>query len=250
MAARASGSSGSGHKRSGTTASAATFGDIASLETQLSHKFKNPELLRRALSHASAGSESNERLEFLGDRVLGLIVAERLYGEFPLETEGGLTVRLHAIVRREACAKAAEAVGLAPHLIMAPGDLKSGGRNNSTILADAYEAVIAALYLDGGLEAAKAFVLRYWDEAFASLSPGLKDAKTALQEWAQSGALKEKIEPHYVVKSRSGPDHAPRFVIEVRIPGLEPQRGEGATKRDAEQDAAARTLRQLGVWKE
>ena len=161
MAARASGNSGSGHKRSGTTASAATYseGNLASLAKRLSYQFKNPELLRRALSHASAGSESNERLEFLGDRVLGLIVAERLYGEFPLETEGGLTVRLHAIVRREACARAAEAAGLAPHLIMAPGDSKSGGRNNSTILADAYEAVIAALYLDGGLEAAKGFVL-------------------------------------------------------------------------------------------
>src|SRR5258705_7158505 len=252
MAARASGKSGSGRSPSATNGWAAgrSKDDVASLESRLSHRFKNPELLRRALSHASAGSESNERLEFLGDRVLGLIVAERVYGEFPSETEGSLTVRLHAMVRREACAKAAEAAGLAPHLIMAPGESKSGGPNNSAILADACEAVIAALYLDGGLKAAKTFVLRYWDEAFATLAPERKDAKTALQEWAQSGALKEKVEPNYVVKERIGPDHAPPFVIEVRIAGVEPQRGEGATKRDAEQDAAARTLRHLGVWKQ
>ena len=193
---------------------------------------------------------SNERLEFLGDRVLGLIVAERLYGEYPSETEGGLAVRLNALVKREACVKAAEAAGLAPHLIMASAESKSGGRNKSAILAGACEAVIAALYLDGGLEAAKAFVLRYWDEAFATLAPELRDAKTALQEWAQSGALKEKLQPNYVVKERSGPDHAPRFVVEVRLTGLEPQRGEGATKRDAEQAAAAHALRHLGIWKE
>jgi len=216
----------------------------------LSHRFETPELLRRALSHASVGSESNERLEFLGDRVLGIIVAERLYGEFPSESEGGLAVRLNALVKREACAKAAEAAGLAPHLIMASAESKSGGRQKAAILAGACEAVIAALYLDGGFEAARAFVLRYWDDAFATLAPELRDAKTALQEWTQSGALKEKVQPNYVVKERSGPDHAPRFVIEVRIAGLEPQRGEGATKRDAEQDAAARALRHLGVWAE
>jgi ribonuclease III len=217
---------------------------------RLGHTFSDSRLLTRALSHASIGTDSNERLEFLGDRVLGLIVAERLHQEFPAETEGGLAVRLNALVRREACAKVAEAAGLAPHLIMAGSEHASGGRNKAAILAGACEAVIAALYLDGGMNAAKAFVMRYWEDAFSTLAPELRDAKTALQEWAQSGALKEKVQPVYVVKERSGPDHAPMFVVEVRVPDHRPQSGEGPTKRDAEQDAARRMLQSLGLWKE
>jgi ribonuclease-3 len=193
---------------------------------------------------------SNERLEFLGDRVLGLIVAKRLYDDHPEETEGGLAVRLNRLVKREACAKVAEAAGLAPFLIMASAEAASGGRQKTAILSDACEALIAALYLDGGIEAARNFVMHYWHDAFATSVPELRDAKTALQEWAQSGALKDKVQPAYVVTERSGPDHAPSFSIEVRIPGHEPQRGEGLTKRDAEQDAAARLLQRLGVWKE
>src|SRR6185295_15581878 len=191
MAARGSGKSGSGRSRSGTTGSANSRAEhpLADIEAQLGHRFCAPSLLRRDLSHASIGSESNERLEFLGDRVLGLIVADRLYALYPNETEGGLAVRLNALVRREACARVAEAAGLAPHLIMAGAEHASGGRNKAAILAGACEAVIAALYLDGGLAAAEAFVRRYWDDAFATLSPELRDAKTALQEWAQSGVL-------------------------------------------------------------
>jgi ribonuclease III len=216
----------------------------------LGHTFSDPQLLTRALTHASIGSQSNERLEFLGDRVLGLIVADRLYGEFPAETEGGLAVRLNALVRREACARVAEAAGLAPHLIMAGSEHASGGRNKAAILAGACESVIAALYLDGGMNAAKGFVTRYWQGAFSTLAPELRDAKTALQEWAQSGALKQKVQPAYVVTERSGPDHAPMFVVEVRVPDHKPQKGEGPTKRDAEQDAARGMLQSLGLWKE
>jgi ribonuclease-3 len=207
-------------------------------------------MLIRALSHASIGAGSNERLEFLGDRVLGLIVAERLHAEYPEETEGGLAVRLNALVRREACAKVAEAAGLQQHLIMAGAEQASGGRNKSAILAGACEAVIAALYLDGGMDAAKAFVTRYWGVAFSTFAPELRDAKTAFQEWAQSGVLREKVQPIYAVKERSGPDHAPMFTVEVKVPGHEPQKGEGPTKRDAEQDAAKRMLQRLGVWKQ
>jgi ribonuclease-3 len=224
--------------------------DLAALEERLGHRFKNRELLSLALSHASIGAESNERLEFLGDRVLGLIVAERLYDGYPGEAEGGLAVRLNALVRQEACAKVGEAVGLAPHLIMASSESGSGGRRKSAILAGACEAVIAAVYLDGGIEAARRFVLRYWDELFATLKPELRDAKTALQEWAQSGTRTEKAQPVYAVKQRSGPDHAPLFTVEVRIPGEESEQGEGSTKRDAEQDAAHRMLLRLGLWKE
>ena len=166
----------------------------------------------------------------------------------PGEAEGGLAVRLNALVRREACAKVGEAAGLAPHLIMASSESGSGGRRKSAILAGACEAVIAAVYLDGGMEAARRFVLSYWEELFATLKPELRDAKTALQEWAQSRA--EKAPPVYAVKQRLGPDHAPVFTVEVRIPGEESEQGEGSTKRDAEQDAARRMLLRLGLWKE
>jgi ribonuclease-3 len=220
------------------------------LDEKLGHRFADPGLIRRALTHASLGAESNERLEFLGDRVLGLIVAERLYAEFPDVPEGGLAVRLNALVRGETCARIAEAAGLAPHLRMASAEAGSGGRQKSAILAGAAEAVIAALYLDGGLEAAREFVMRYWEEAFRALDADLRDAKTALQEWAQSGALEKKMQPSYSVKERIGPDHAPVFTVEVRIPGLDPETGEGSTKRDAEQDAARRMLTRLGKWKE
>jgi ribonuclease-3 len=224
--------------------------ELAALEERLGHHFRNRELLNLALSHASIGAASNERLEFLGDRVLGLIVAERLYADYPGEAEGGLAVRLNALVRREACAKAGEAVGLAPYLIMAAAESGSGGRRKGAILAGACEAVIAAVYLDGGMDAARRFVLRYWQELFASLKAELRDAKTALQEWAQAGARADKAQPVYAVKQRMGPDHAPIFTVEVRIPGKESEQGEGSTKRDAEQDAARRMLLRLGLWKE
>src|SRR5438309_389050 len=171
MAARTSGKSGNGPSPSVTAGSAksSTELDLAALEDQLGHRFKDRQLLSLALSHASIGAASNERLEFLGDRVLGLIIAERLFADYPSEEEGGLAVRLNALVRREACARVGEAAGLAPHLIMAASESGSGGRRKSAILAGACEAVIAALYLDGGMEAARGFVLNYWEELFATL---------------------------------------------------------------------------------
>jgi ribonuclease-3 len=234
----------------GSVSSSADF-DAASLEERLGHRFAAPALLKRALSHASMGAHSNERLEFLGDRVLGLVIAQRLHAEYPGESEGGLAVRLNALVRREACAQVAERVALAPHLIMAAGEAASGGRKKSAILAGAVEAVIAALYIDGGFAAAEKFILSYWEEAFATLKPELRDAKTALQEWAQSGARRgSKSPPVYAMTGRTGPDHAPAFRVEVRVAGQDNVTGEGATKRDAEQDAARRMLQQLGVWTE
>ena len=221
---------------------------LAALQARLGHRFHDTALLSRALSHSSAGENSNERLEFLGDRVLGLVVAERLFAEFPALAEGGMAVRLNALVRREACTKAADAAGLGEYLLMAWSESSSGGRQKSAILAGACEAVIAAIYLDGGLEAARNFILRYWDEAFATLGVELRDAKTALQEWAQSGALKTKAQPAYAITERKGPDHAPVFTVEVTLAGVEPQKGEGPTKRDAEQDAARRMLITLGLW--
>jgi ribonuclease III len=224
--------------------------ELGALEEQLGHRFADPALLIRALSHASIGPSSNERLEFVGDRVLGLIVAEKLYAEFPDADEGGLAVRFNALVRRETCAKIGQAAGLAPYIIMAASESGSGGRQKSAILAGACEAVIAALYLDGGLETAKRFVLSHWNEAFAALKPEMRDAKTTLQEWAQSGALPTRAQPAYALKERSGPDHAPLFMVEVSIPGQESETGRGATKREAEQNAARGMLMRLGVWKE
>lgn len=222
---------------------------LAELEQRLRHHFASPGLLELALSHASIGTGGdNERLEFLGDRVLGLIIAERLYSEYPDEDEGGLAVRLNALVRRDACADAARSAGLAPFIAMANSESGSGGREKGGILAGACEAVIAALYLDGGMDAAKAFILHYWAPIFSRTEPELRDAKTALQEWAQSGALPEKPQPKYRVRQRLGPDHAPAFTVEVELPGIEPQAGEGPTKRAAEQAAARQMLVTLGVW--
>ena len=221
---------------------------LAALEEALGHHFADRSLLKRALTHASMGAEkSNERLEFLGDRVLGLVVAERLYTDFPGEAEGGLAVRLNALVRRDACARVAEAVGLPDHLVMAKSETAGGGRKRPLLLAGACEAVIAALYLDGGFEATRRFILKYWDAEFASLAPDLRDAKSALQEWSQ-GPKGPRAIPNYRIAEREGPDHAPSFKVEVKIGKLDPVVGEGATKRDAEQDAARRMLTHLGVW--
>jgi ribonuclease III len=251
MAARRPGNSGR-RKLSAPSGSAHEFTESSrqELEEKLGYRFSDPQLLLLALSHASVGDQSNERLEFVGDRVLGLVVSEALYAQYPSESEGGLAVRLNALVRRETCAKVAEDAGLAPHLIMAKAESGSGGRKKGAILGGACEAVIAAIYLDGGLDAARAFIMRYWRDAFAGLKPELRDAKTALQEWSQSPEREDKSQPRYSVTERIGPDHSPVFTVEVRIAGHEPASGEGPTKRDAEQAAARRLLHRLGVWTE
>ena len=218
------------------------------LEDHLGHFFKDKDLLKRALTHASADARaSNERLEFLGDRVLGLVIADKLHALFPQDSEGALALKLNALVRKEACAQAAEAAHLDAHLILAASEAGSGGRKKAVILAGACEAVIAALYLDGGMEAARAFILRYWDGQFGALNDDMRDAKTALQEWAQ--ARKGGGGPAYKLVSREGPDHAPVFVIEARVSGAEPVIGQGRSKREAEQAAAKALLESLGVWK-
>jgi ribonuclease-3 len=216
-------------------------------EARLGHKFRDRDLLKRALTHASANAtRSNERLEFLGDRVLGLVAAEKLHDLYPDDSEGALALKFNALARREACARAAELAGLAPHLILANAEAGSGGRTKSAILAGACEAIIAALYIDGGMDAARRFIDCYWNSAFAELNADMRDAKTVLQEWAQarkgnSGA------PQYRQVRREGPDHAPRFFVEGRVSGEEPEMGEGNSKREAEQDAAAKLLIRLGL---
>lgn len=217
------------------------------ITSKLGYSFKDPNLLKRALTHASADTVfSNERLEFLGDRVLGLIVAETLHALYPNDAEGALALKFNALARGAACARAAEAAGLAEHVILANSEKSAGGRGKMAILSGVCEAVIAALYLDGGLEAARQFVNRYWAGQFEDLSHDMRDAKTRLQEWAQ-GRGKASCAPVYTLKEQSGPDHAPRFMVEARVNGFDPVVGEGGSKRAAEQDAAQKLLTAVGA---
>jgi ribonuclease-3 len=218
--------------------------DLGSLEEKLGHRFSDPALLRRALTHASATpSQSNERLEFLGDRVLGLVVAETLHDRYPEESEGALTVRFHALVRAESCARVGEALDLPRYIKLAGGGLDSA-RARAAILSDVCEALIAALYLDGGMAAARSFIARYWAPMLEdpALRVDMRDAKTRLQEWAQGRGL---AAPAYREIARSGPAHAPRFTIEASIEGEAPESGEGGSKREAEQQAAAKLLARI-----
>lgn len=219
---------------------------MTELETALGHEFSDKKLLRRALTHASAsGQNSNERLEFLGDRVLGLIAAEMLHTLYPKDDEGALALKFNHLVRAEACAAAAEASGIVDNLILAKSESGSGGRHKVAITSGACEAVIAALYIDGGIEAARAFIARYWTETIAALTEEMRDPKTRLQEWAQSRGPKAGP-PVYKIIKREGPDHAPVFQVEVSVMGKEPQTGTGTSKREAEQDAARKMLTVVG----
>ena len=213
----------------------------------LGHRFARPELLAEALTHRSAagakGVGSNERLEFIGDRVLGLVVAEWLIERFPSEQEGKLGPRMAALVSKPALAEIAQNHGLAPLLNVAAGEAKRGVRNQATVLADALEAIIGALYLDAGLDASRKFIRRVMGDVVDKQFIPPKDPKTALQEWVLKRALPL---PAYEVVEMSGPSHAPHFVIKVSV-GDAAGRGEAGSKRAAEQ-AAAQAL--LGVLPE
>lgn len=224
---------------------------VAALEARLSHRFADAGLLMRALRHSSAigrneESLSNERLEFMGDRVLGLVVAEWLLRDFPEATEGELAVRYNGLVRKEACAVVAGSIGLGEFLVLGSGEDKAGGRKKPAILADACEAVIAALYLDGGLSPARKFIEAEWAR-FLSEPTQRADAKTSLQEWSQK---RGRGIPVYTATNRSGPDHAPMFEVQVEINGLKPLGGSGTSKRIAEQAAARAMLLREKVWNE
>jgi ribonuclease-3 len=219
------------------------------LETKLGHRFKDSGLLERALTHASVRGGKiarfdNERLEFIGDRVLGLAIAEILNQQYPEANEGELARRYNLLVRGEACAKVARAIDLGGHLILSESEADSGGRDKTTILADAAEALLGAVFIDGGFEKARNVVRKLWQEQSEPAPDVAVDAKSALQEWAQGQGL---ALPKYTVVSRKGPDHAPRFTAEVIIVGKAPAQGEGASKRIAEQAAATALLTREGV---
>lgn len=220
----------------------------AQAESILGHRFGQPRLLREALTHRSAagrrhGQASNERLEFIGDRVLGLLIAEWIAERYPGEQEGALGQRLAALVSQPVLAGLAEALGLPPVLNVAPGEAKAGVRRRATVLADAMEALIGAVYLDGGIEPARAFVRRAFAGTIDGQAAPPKDSKTALQEWALGRGLPL---PVYNVVSHEGPSHAPVFVIAVSI-ASHTGTGTAGNKRAAEAAAAADLLARLGA---
>lgn len=229
---------------------------VARLASNLGHAFRDPNLLEQALTHASVGEGAerdargrpfldNQRLEFLGDRVLGLLVADRLMRDFPDADEGEMSSRLHALVDKSACARVAEALEVGPAMRLSPGEAKQGGRRREGVLGDAMEAILAAVWFDGGVEAARAVFDRAWaSELAAPPKRALTNPKSALQEWAlgQGRAL-----PTYRIVSRTGSDHAPTFTVEVNVAGYEPLTAQGRSRQDAEKAAAIGLLQREGV---
>jgi ribonuclease III len=217
---------------------------------RLGFAFKDRSLAELALTHASARpslkpNEDNERLEFLGDRVLGLAVAELLTESFPQASEGELARRYNQLVRAETCAEIALRWELGTLILMSGGEADSGGRGKKTILANACEAVLGAIFIEGGYRAARDVVYRFWAAELSGLDAAVPDAKSILQEWAQGRRLSL---PRYIEVAREGPDHKPRFTSEVQIDGVAPERGHGDNKRAAEQAAALAMLLREGVW--
>ena len=218
----------------------------AALEKRLGHRFASRALLQQALTHASALSQddarlkSYQRLEFLGDRVLGLSISAHLFSQFPDAPEGHLSRALADLVRKETCADIASEIGIGPALRMGKGERKTGLARKTAVLGDACEAILGAVYLDAGFEVADRVIKAHWVPRTPDLSGGATaDPKTALQEWAHTRGL---TEPRYVETDRTGPDHAPVFVVTANIPGLAPATGEGTSKRMAERAAAAAML--------
>ncbi|MDR3376965.1 MAG: ribonuclease III [Ancalomicrobiaceae bacterium] len=223
---------------------------IASLEQRIGHRFADRRLIERALTHTSAvslGADSYQRLEFLGDRVLALTIARMAYDAFPAADEGELARRLNALVRRETCAEVGRTLDLGSVLRLGTGEEQTGGRTKTAILGDVMEAVIAAIYLDGGFAVAFDFVARHWGERMKAARGPLRDAKTTLQEWAQGRGLPTPI---YRQVARTGPDHDPEFTIAVEIAGIEGAQARGRSKREAEQASATCLLVREGLWKE
>lgn len=217
------------------------------LKAVTGHLFRDHARLRRALTHASArgGGADYERMEFLGDRVLGLVIADLLFNAYPDAAEGELSLRLNALVNAETLAEIADEIGL-PQLIHAGGEIRSmEGRKRVNLRADALESLIAALYLEGGIDTARQFILRYWEPRSKALREARPDAKTALQEWGHQAA---GATPIYALESREGPDHDPVFTISVTIGNFAPALGIGRSKREAEQAAATALLAREGVW--
>ena len=225
--------------------------DRSGLEARIGYSFSDKSLLERALTHISALSggpqnrvSSYQRLEFLGDHVLGLVISDMLYRNFPKANEGELSKRLADLVRKETCAAVAKDMDLGPELRLGNSESHAGGRLRTTILADACEGLVGAVFVDGGYPAAEALIARFWqDRMVQSLKP-TRDAKTMLQEWAQARGLPTPADKEV---ARTGPHHDPQFRIAVVLPDQPQAEGVGTSKRAAEQAAAAAMLTSVGV---
>jgi ribonuclease-3 len=221
--------------------------ELSQFSADIGYEFKDPGLLITALTHSSISSATrsdNERLEFLGDRVLGLVMAQALLDLDAKATEGQLAPRFNALVRKETCADVARSIGIGNLLKLGRSEMISGGRRKEALLGDAMEALIAAVYRDGGFTEAQALILRLWNTRITSVKADARDPKTALQEWVQA---RKGPPPNYVELTRSGPDHAPQFEIEVRLHTGEAAQAKAGSKRHAEQAAAKLLLERLGA---
>ena len=221
--------------------------DLRQFSTNIGYEFKDPGLLITALTHSSMSSATrsdNERLEFLGDRVLGLVMAQALLDVDNKASEGQLAPRFNALVRKETCADVARSIGLGDMLKLGRSEMISGGLRKEALLGDAMEAVIAAVYRDGGFAAAQRLILQLWNTRITSVKADARDPKTALQEWAQA---RKGAPPKYIELSRFGPDHAPLFEIEVQLHSGQAAQAKAGSKRQAEQAAAQLMLERLGA---
>ena len=216
--------------------------NLSWLTKALGRRPSQPALFERALTHASFGADQYERLEFLGDRVLGLAIAAWLYELFPDEPEGQLSKRLNALVARDVCAEVAREIGIPDRVRLGKQARDDGASDSDNVIGDVVESLLGALYLDSGLEAATAFVRSAWGDRVNVRDRAPQHPKSALQEWA---AAKERKPPSYRLAERSGPQHAPTFVVEVEIRGVGSATAEGASKQEAETAAAAKLLEQL-----
>ncbi len=223
---------------------------LSAIEDRIGHRFSDRALVERALTHSSLSNQRNgvrdlERLEFLGDRVLGLMAADALWRAYPDMEEGELAPRLNMLVRKETCAKAALAFGLDKAVRLSSHEEGSGGRKKVAILGDVCEAFLGALYIDGGLEAAWKAFDQFWKPNLSTLAKRHRDAKTELQEWSQERALGI---PDYRVIDQAGPAHRPHFTIEVHLDGFQPVSAAGSSKRNAQMKAAEAFLIREGIW--
>ncbi len=224
---------------------------IKNITQLLGYKFKKNALLELALTHSSARvsdsvDRDNEQLEFLGDRVLGLAISHLLMQKYPEATEGDLAKRYNALVRRETCCSVSKELGIAPYLIMSDSERASGGAQKETILADACEALLGAIFMDAGFSPAEDFVVKHWIPHLEKSSEVPVDPKSSLQEWAQA---QRKDLPIYEELERSGPDHEPEFTTQVSVDGIAPEIGKGSSKRIAEHNAATNMLKREKIWK-
>lgn len=217
--------------------------DFTQLQDIIGYQFKDPHWLERAMTHSSTNENySYQRLEFLGDRVLGLVMAHELFQEFKGEKEGGLAKRHTALIQGSTCAVIALAHNLNDYIIMSSSEEEAGGRINENIIADIMESILGAIYIDGGYQAARKVILELWGDTFKTLEIAPQDPKTELQEWVQARGLPL---PSYEIIEKSGPDHAPVFTIQLDVEGFDAQKADGSSRRQAEKTVAQSMLKKI-----